>query len=171
MNRRGFLKAMLAAAAAPAIVRAESLMKIYVPPEPKLFVPSDSIVQGMEFGKNDFTFETWVKKPETEGMILGGDGEWKHIAQVYSGGRLHEYVNGVKVATGTLKRTFDMAVHMPRQTDNYPSTKIDFAGGSISDLRITNGIARSIEPPALPKKTSWFDVTLPRRDNAKFPYG
>ena len=32
-NRRGFLGAMFAAAAAPAIVRAESLMKIYVPPQ------------------------------------------------------------------------------------------------------------------------------------------
>jgi hypothetical protein len=31
MNRRGFLAAMLGAAAAPAIVRAESLMKIVVP--------------------------------------------------------------------------------------------------------------------------------------------
>jgi hypothetical protein len=30
-SRRGFLGAILAAAAAPAIVRAESLMKIYVP--------------------------------------------------------------------------------------------------------------------------------------------
>jgi hypothetical protein len=32
-DRRGFLGAMFAAAAAPAIVRAESLMKIYVPPQ------------------------------------------------------------------------------------------------------------------------------------------
>jgi hypothetical protein len=32
-SRRGFLGAILAAAAAPAIVRAESLMKIYVPPQ------------------------------------------------------------------------------------------------------------------------------------------
>jgi len=32
-DRRGFLGAMLAAAMAPAIVRAESLMKIYVPPQ------------------------------------------------------------------------------------------------------------------------------------------
>jgi len=32
-NRRGFLGAIFAAAAAPAIVRAESLMKIYVPPQ------------------------------------------------------------------------------------------------------------------------------------------
>ena len=32
MNRRGFLGAMLAAAASPAIVRASSLMPIYTPP-------------------------------------------------------------------------------------------------------------------------------------------
>jgi hypothetical protein len=32
-NRRGFLGSMFAAAMAPAIVRAESLMKIYVPPQ------------------------------------------------------------------------------------------------------------------------------------------
>ncbi len=39
MNRRGFLSAILAAGAAPAIVRAESLMKIFVPPERKIIQP------------------------------------------------------------------------------------------------------------------------------------
>lgn len=34
MNRRGFLESIIAAAAAPAIVRADSLMKIIVPPAP-----------------------------------------------------------------------------------------------------------------------------------------
>ncbi len=43
MTRRGFLKAMLVAAAAPAIVRAESLMPIYVP---KIIVPGDTILWG-----------------------------------------------------------------------------------------------------------------------------
>lgn len=38
MNRRGFLGAMLAAASAPTIVKAENLMKIIVPPEKKLIV-------------------------------------------------------------------------------------------------------------------------------------
>lgn len=33
MNRRGFLTGILALGAAPAIVRAESLMKIWVPPQ------------------------------------------------------------------------------------------------------------------------------------------
>jgi hypothetical protein len=33
MNRRGFLAAILAAASAPAIVQADSLMRIFVPPQ------------------------------------------------------------------------------------------------------------------------------------------
>jgi len=36
MRRRGFLGAILAAAAGPAIVRASSLMPIYVPPKPAI---------------------------------------------------------------------------------------------------------------------------------------
>lgn len=40
MDRRGFLRGILAAAAAPAIVRAESLMRIYVPPEPAIVAPA-----------------------------------------------------------------------------------------------------------------------------------
>lgn len=38
MNRRGFLAGILAAGAAPAIVKAESLMKIIVPPEKKILI-------------------------------------------------------------------------------------------------------------------------------------
>ena len=38
MDRRSFLKVMLAAASAPAIVRADSLMKIWVPPTEALIV-------------------------------------------------------------------------------------------------------------------------------------
>ena len=36
ISRRGFLGAMLAAASAPAVVKAENLMKIFVPPEKKI---------------------------------------------------------------------------------------------------------------------------------------
>ena len=36
MNRRDFLKTMIAAAAAPAIVKAENIMKVWVPPEKKI---------------------------------------------------------------------------------------------------------------------------------------
>lgn len=52
MKRRGFLKAMLGAAAAPAIVRAESLMKIVVPKR-EIILPHDP-----------FHFGNMVWKPE-----------------------------------------------------------------------------------------------------------
>lgn len=38
MNRRNFLKSMIAVASAPAIVKAENIMKVWVPPEKKLIV-------------------------------------------------------------------------------------------------------------------------------------
>lgn len=163
MDRRGFLKSMLAAAMAPAVVRAESLMKIYVPPQ-EIFIPANSIVQGLEFGTNDFTFESWVKKPSDEGMLFGGDGQWKHIAQVYSNGRLVEYVDGVQVASGTLKRNFNLNVDM----GNPKTVGIDFANGWIDDLRVTDGVARKIEVPDFAKKDSWFSVPFSRNSNAKF---
>jgi hypothetical protein len=37
MERRDFLKGILAAGVAPAVVKAENLMKIYVPPEPDIY--------------------------------------------------------------------------------------------------------------------------------------
>ena len=46
IDRRDFLKTMIAAAAAPAIVRAESLMPIYVPKEQKIFT-YDQVVLAM----------------------------------------------------------------------------------------------------------------------------
>jgi hypothetical protein len=52
MNRRNFLAAMLGAAAAPAIVRAESLMKIVVPKqEIILFGPRTPTLAGGELSK------------------------------------------------------------------------------------------------------------------------
>jgi hypothetical protein len=40
MKRRDFLKAILATGMAPAIVKAENIMRIYVPPEKKIIMPS-----------------------------------------------------------------------------------------------------------------------------------
>lgn len=48
MNRRQFLQAMLAAGAAPAIVKAENLMKIWVPPAPKVVAGVDLAVPGSD---------------------------------------------------------------------------------------------------------------------------
>lgn len=49
MNRRGFLGAILAAAAAPAIVRAASLMPVAAP---KVWTPPDTIFTG-EIGRHE----------------------------------------------------------------------------------------------------------------------
>ena len=60
MNRRNFLKGALALAAAPAILHAENLMKIYVP---KNFLHFD-----IDFDqKQEYNVSFWMKKP---------DGEW-----------------------------------------------------------------------------------------------
>lgn len=53
MQRRGFLSAILAGAAAPAIVSASSLMKIVVP-KPKTLIYKAS-------GRYDINFDQWVQ--------------------------------------------------------------------------------------------------------------
>jgi len=55
MNRRGFLGAMLGVMAAPAIVRADSLMRIVVPKQ-ELIVPEEGIFRFM-------ASEEWVYEP------------------------------------------------------------------------------------------------------------
>lgn len=45
MNRRGFLKAAAMIVAAPAIVKAENLMKVWVPPEKKIITPETSVIK------------------------------------------------------------------------------------------------------------------------------
>lgn len=65
LSRRGFLGAMMAACAAPAIVRAQSLMKIVVPSD-KIIITSNSLVPGDEWidfqmsgGHGDYYNETY----------------------------------------------------------------------------------------------------------------
>lgn len=41
MNRRNFLKSMIAVASAPAIVKAENIMKVWVPPEKTILTLAD----------------------------------------------------------------------------------------------------------------------------------
>ncbi len=69
MNRRGFLASCLALSAAPAIVRAESLMKLWVPPqEIYQFLPGavGHYVATPDLGSTlmeapEFTSSTWTK--------------------------------------------------------------------------------------------------------------
>jgi hypothetical protein len=72
MDRRGFLGVILAAAAAPAIVRADSLMRI-IPMETKLIIEWDL---GASLGMTAWTLsrdggKTWAQfSPEPDGRIL-----------------------------------------------------------------------------------------------------
>lgn len=86
MNRRGFLQAMLAASVAPAVVKAENIMKIWVPPEPEIIKPVMTIYDD---GAEDFTVESWVQ-PATLGT-------WFHVALVRNDGNIDKYLNGKKV--------------------------------------------------------------------------
>ena len=74
MNRRGFLSALLAAGAAPAIVRAESLMKIVVP-EKKILVPNQNLTwheAEWQYEPGQFNGHDWV-------MVEGGPRFDRHI--------------------------------------------------------------------------------------------
>ena len=107
MNRRNFLQAMLAAAAAPAICRAENLMKIYVPKQ-EIFGLKSSLFDGAgdylpaeplyDFGLNDFTVDGWVQDKEVFRFI-------SIVQSVENGVRSQvEMIDGTEVAAGTLDR-------------------------------------------------------------------
>jgi hypothetical protein len=75
ISRRGFLGAMLAAAAAPAIVRADSLMRIVVPKQ-EIILPTLNILVGdtSGLGAGAYTASVWVK---------AAGGQWERIAKTF----------------------------------------------------------------------------------------
>ncbi len=96
MDRRGFLGAMLAAAMAPAIVRAESLMpivapKIILPPDPfaRFDGVDDAMLASLTAGSG-FVFQWMEKLP---------DGEWKPRRRVLTP---EEVLGGATIALGRL---------------------------------------------------------------------
>jgi hypothetical protein len=65
MNRRGFLGAMLGAVAAPAVVKAENLMKIIVPKRTGIiFWPERRILLSGDFDGDVLNWGNMVWKPE-----------------------------------------------------------------------------------------------------------
>jgi hypothetical protein len=74
MNRRGFLSAMLGAAMAPAVVRSESIMKLWTPSQ-EIWVPEQEMI----------TAAAWVAH---------GDSAWYHLAISKQGDTITRYVNG-----------------------------------------------------------------------------
>lgn len=89
MQRRSFLAAMLAAAAAPAIVRAESLMKL--PSAPKIIVPGRGFVMSEQVGvsiTNRRAFEqffndgsNWIVDTTNGQWDIDADGNTQGIGQ------------------------------------------------------------------------------------------
>ena len=118
-TRRGFLKAMLAACAAPAIVKAENLMKVVAPKgvvesDAGLYIPAEPSPLSADLS-GEFTMETWVKP---------APGKWAHIALVsrpdsVGGNILTEYVDGKQVSNGT-------------HASMFPGAHFDFKEGQLS---------------------------------------
>ena len=108
LTRRNFLQAMFAAAAAPAICRAESLMKLYVPAQ-NIYTgtPEDFLGYMDEFkvsheplydiGPGDFTIEGWIDDAGWKNVTLVQNVEGPNLIQT-------EYLDGDRVERGTLNR-------------------------------------------------------------------
>lgn len=70
MNRRGFLQSCLALAAAPAIVRAESLMKIWVPPQEIILARDFAILNPGQWHRVGVQY-TWLGAGRTKFFLDG----------------------------------------------------------------------------------------------------
>lgn len=101
MNRRNFLQSMFAAAMAPAICKAENLMKIYVPNRDIQIINSFG-ADSMKFDgrgdyipfsdidmSGDFTLESWIK-----------NGSWTLVSVKRENNQLKEFINGEEVPHG-----------------------------------------------------------------------
>jgi hypothetical protein len=129
ISRRGFLKSILAAGVAPAIVRAESLMKIWIHPQNIQIINTfDPFVTDMV---GDYTIETFAAPVD----------EWVHIAVTRKFGELSMFLNGEKASDAR------MAAVTGGQILSYVDGKLSFKNPSqemkLCDVRITDGVARS----------------------------
>ena len=79
-SRRSFLLGADTALAAPAVVRAESLMKLWVPPVPKLQVVTEWISPGDIMAWN-YDLQSWVKAEvgRVTGVQMGVNGILKLV--------------------------------------------------------------------------------------------
>lgn len=134
-TRRGFLKSILALGMAPAVVKASSLMPIYVP-KPDLFT----------LDTGDFTIEAWLK-PQME--------DWHHVTLVRKFGETSHYFDGIPVTYETLKSgKFDLLQSnnslISATLDNI-NLKLINPGftGYIKDLKVIKGRVQIPDPSSL----------------------
>ena len=158
-TRRGFLKAILAAGIAPAIVRAESLMKIVVP-KPVLLDGFGGYIQptclNADFGTGDFTIETWIQDPK---IHLN---EWNHIALIRIVDTNNdiiykEYLNGNAVSNGKLDTIYpNISLSFKKDTLHIESKDPVY----LDEYRVTKGIARKVEYMSLERPKPSFGIYL-----------
>lgn len=124
-TRRSFMAGILAAAAAPAFARSESLMKLWVPPQ-DIFVPP----AGWDLGTGDWTVEFWHQP------VFGG--QIQRMEVVTANGVQSLYVDGVQAgrrsaAAGTVKSVLDFWGRIDPIGPVYD-------GGFIHDFRVNRGV-------------------------------
>ncbi len=121
MNRRGFLGAMLGIAMAPAIVKAENLMKIWTPKQ-------EIITDPYGLDAKEYTVEGWMKPRE---------GQWMHVAQAMEAGVMVGYINGIRVPNDMP----DVATFQNIMVPIIKEKKLMGGGqvfdGHVDDLRVT----------------------------------
>ena len=130
MNRRGFLAAMLGAAMAPAVVKAENIMKIWTPPTEIILDPYP------ELGTEPMTLESWMRP---DGMNT-----WMHVAMVKTGFEVAKYVNGALVKDHPVFQHFDDVVVPMAVGKKLILPPKETYTGYLSDLRVTS-IARNAD--------------------------
>lgn len=141
MSRRGFLGAMLAAATAPAIVKSENLMKIFVPKQ-DIIITADSLFESMGWSTQglgaDFDGDcVSVSTADAElcrqfGItpeLLKGDTKW--AASVVANNSLPILRHRISLAEATrITRT----LRRPALVTRYPITSLDSVQLIMPDL-------------------------------------
>ncbi len=133
-TRRSFIGGLVAAAAAPALVRSESLMKLWVPPQ-DIILPH----VGWDIGSKEFTAEAWYR-PAPDGAfrlvgIIQGDG----IRSTRVDGR--EDSNDHPLVAQVIRPVVESA---DLSFSRLPS------GAQVDEFRITKGEMRVFTPPTHP---------------------
>lgn len=119
ITRRRFLKSILGLGIAPAIVKADSLMRIYVP-KPDLFT----------FGPGDFTITSWLK-PEL--------GSWFHVSLTREANKSKFYLNGSSVEYSELENKDIDIIKISNELYRSRGLHTKYTG-TIDDLKIVNQI-------------------------------
>lgn len=139
VSRRGFLKGALAVVAAPAIVSASSLMPIFVPKR-DILLPHNLMFEGFDLNGGDFTVETWIYPPSEQ---------WEHLAQTFSNRVLRSYRNGVQVPNHEFETYGFKIVRGQEAKFNHsvvmPGVEAGREFDHVDDIRLTSGVARSVE--------------------------